>query len=181
VAVYGLRGDFHDITSGSNGYSAGPGYDFATGLGSPRADSLIPDLVGYTASTALPPAFPPPSTPGSGAWWWLNTKPIHFTTGDGVALAAPSASPSGIVTTAIDTQSLTDSASSNSESSAIDPASSSLRLNDAVWLQNAKDSADDSVNFSRRNRLTQAVNADVASAVLDTFFAQLSGAAISAG
>jgi hypothetical protein len=39
--------DFHDITSGSNGaYTAGPGYDEVTGLGSPAANSLIPDLIG---------------------------------------------------------------------------------------------------------------------------------------
>ena len=34
--------------SGSNGYySAGPGYDFVTGLGSPLANSLVPDLKKY--------------------------------------------------------------------------------------------------------------------------------------
>jgi hypothetical protein len=39
-------GDFHDITSGNNGaYSAGPGYDEVTGLGTPLANLLIPDLV----------------------------------------------------------------------------------------------------------------------------------------
>ncbi|HEV8067517.1 MAG TPA: PKD domain-containing protein [Planctomycetaceae bacterium] len=36
--------DFHDETSGYNGYSAGPGYDLVTGLGSPVANQLIPDL-----------------------------------------------------------------------------------------------------------------------------------------
>jgi streptogramin lyase len=36
---------FHDITSGSSGtYSAGPGYDLVTGLGTPHADQLIPYL-----------------------------------------------------------------------------------------------------------------------------------------
>jgi hypothetical protein len=38
--------DFHDITMGSNGYQAGPGYDLATGRGSPIASKLVPDLVG---------------------------------------------------------------------------------------------------------------------------------------
>jgi len=32
---------FHDITSGSNGYEAGPGWDAATGLGSMQADTLL--------------------------------------------------------------------------------------------------------------------------------------------
>jgi sugar lactone lactonase YvrE len=45
-AMYSLpAADFHDITSGNNGgYSAGPGYDEVTGLGSPRANLLIPAL-----------------------------------------------------------------------------------------------------------------------------------------
>src|SRR5205807_737888 len=30
--------DFHDITSGSNGFAAGPGYDLVTGRGSPVAN-----------------------------------------------------------------------------------------------------------------------------------------------
>jgi subtilase family serine protease len=44
--------DFHDITSGNNGeygdggYNAGPGYDLTTGLGTPVASSLVPDLAG---------------------------------------------------------------------------------------------------------------------------------------
>lgn len=41
--------DYHDITSGTNGTcgaicTAGPGYDFVTGLGSPQANLLIPAL-----------------------------------------------------------------------------------------------------------------------------------------
>jgi subtilase family serine protease len=39
--------DYHDITSGSSGgvCNAGPGYDLVTGLGSPKANTLVPDLV----------------------------------------------------------------------------------------------------------------------------------------
>jgi kumamolisin len=38
--------DFHDITSGSNGYSAVTGYDLATGWGSPNSGtSLIADII----------------------------------------------------------------------------------------------------------------------------------------
>ena len=51
-ALYGHSGDFHDITVGSNtlagspvaGFNAGPGYDFATGLGTPNVANLINDL-----------------------------------------------------------------------------------------------------------------------------------------
>jgi kumamolisin len=38
--------DFHDITSGSNGYVATVGYDLATGWGSPNQAGLINDLTG---------------------------------------------------------------------------------------------------------------------------------------
>jgi len=42
--------DYHDITSGENGTcgalcTAGPGYDFVTGVGSPQANLLVPALV----------------------------------------------------------------------------------------------------------------------------------------
>jgi subtilase family serine protease len=38
-------GDFYDVTTGSNGYPATVGYDRVTGLGSPVANRLVPDLV----------------------------------------------------------------------------------------------------------------------------------------
>jgi hypothetical protein len=45
--LYGLpSSDFHDIVSGGNGqYSARSGYDLVTGLGTPRADRIVRDLV----------------------------------------------------------------------------------------------------------------------------------------
>jgi subtilase family serine protease len=44
--------DYHDITSGTNGScgaqcTAGPGYDFVTGIGSPQANLLVPALVAH--------------------------------------------------------------------------------------------------------------------------------------
>lgn len=41
----GYATDFHDITSGSNGNPALPGYDLVTGIGSPQGNNLIPALV----------------------------------------------------------------------------------------------------------------------------------------
>jgi kumamolisin len=41
--------DFHDITSGSNGYAATSGYDLATGWGSPNGAALINALSGPVA------------------------------------------------------------------------------------------------------------------------------------
>lgn len=51
-AVYTIGGgsnyhtDFHDITSGNNGFGATPGFDLVTGWGSPNGAALINDLVG---------------------------------------------------------------------------------------------------------------------------------------
>ena len=38
--------DFHDITSGSNGFSATVGYDLVTGWGSPNGPALVNALAG---------------------------------------------------------------------------------------------------------------------------------------
>jgi hypothetical protein len=45
---------FHDITTGSNGFSARPGYDLATGLGTPIVSTLVPLLAGTTIPAGLP-------------------------------------------------------------------------------------------------------------------------------
>jgi hypothetical protein len=64
--------DFHDITMGYSGgiplEFAGPGYDLATGLGSPIANKLVADLIsGSGSSTPGPTPTPPPSpTPPPG-------------------------------------------------------------------------------------------------------------------
>ena len=42
---------FNDVTTGSDGNAAGPGYDLATGLGSPVVNTLVPDLAGTAAVT----------------------------------------------------------------------------------------------------------------------------------
>ncbi|MCI4329229.1 MAG: PKD domain-containing protein, partial [Thermoplasmata archaeon] len=42
---------FHDVLQGSNGYSAGPGWDPVTGIGSPIASQLLPAL---SAGTVVP-------------------------------------------------------------------------------------------------------------------------------
>ena len=52
---------FHDILTGNTGlYSAGPGYDLVTGIGSPRAQNLLPALAAFgTVSTAQIAVQPP--------------------------------------------------------------------------------------------------------------------------
>jgi hypothetical protein len=46
--------DFHDVISGYNGYNAGSGYDLVTGLGTPVANLLIPDLAGTSIDYTVP-------------------------------------------------------------------------------------------------------------------------------
>ena len=47
-ALYSLpQSDYNVITSGSNGYTANAGYNLVTGLGTPVANLLVPDLVAY--------------------------------------------------------------------------------------------------------------------------------------
>ncbi|HTU23304.1 MAG TPA: S53 family peptidase [Gemmataceae bacterium] len=55
-AIYQMPStNFHDITTGNNGtYSAGPGYDLVTGLGTPIANLVINSLVSYDASSWQP-------------------------------------------------------------------------------------------------------------------------------
>jgi subtilase family serine protease len=53
--------DFHDITSGSNGFAATTGYDLATGLGSPNGAALISALAGSAATPGFSLAASPTS------------------------------------------------------------------------------------------------------------------------
>ncbi len=47
-------GSFHDITTGNNGsISAATGYDLVTGVGTPNAQLLVPDLVHWSEVTSL--------------------------------------------------------------------------------------------------------------------------------
>lgn len=65
--------DFHDVTSGSNGYSATTGYDLATGRGSPIANKVIADLVGSGTTTTTSPT-PTPTTTSPGGKKKVNGK-----------------------------------------------------------------------------------------------------------
>ena len=48
-ALYSLPpSDFNSVTTGSNGYNAAAGYNLVTGLGTPQANLLIPDLISYS-------------------------------------------------------------------------------------------------------------------------------------
>ena len=47
--------DFNDITTGSNGYSATPGYDLVTGLGTPKANLVVSGVLAANGVTANSP------------------------------------------------------------------------------------------------------------------------------
>ena len=55
-----LQENYHDITAGSNGYSAVAGYDLVTGRGTPVANILVPSLLNIIpiASDTTPPTTP---------------------------------------------------------------------------------------------------------------------------
>jgi hypothetical protein len=105
--------DFNDITTGSNGYPAGRGYDLVTGLGSPRADRVVAGLVaahggkGATSSLTGRPALAigasphdiiiitssPTTTSGSGTG---STNGSGSTSSTGSGSGSSSASATGI-------------------------------------------------------------------------------------
>jgi subtilase family serine protease len=88
--------DFHDITSGSNGYKATTGYDLVTGWGSPNGANLINALVGPAGPSFTLSASPSTLSVAQGS---SGTSTITVTPVDGfsgsVTLAA-SGLPSGV-------------------------------------------------------------------------------------
>ncbi len=89
--------DFHDVTSGSNGYSATTGYDLATGWGSPNGAGLINALAGTTVTAGFSLSASPTSLSilqgGSGSSTITSTVTGGF--GSAVSLTA-SGAPSGV-------------------------------------------------------------------------------------
>ena len=54
--IYALpSADFHDITSGNNGYAAGTGYDLVTGRGTPIVNLVAEGLAGTTTTPSTAP------------------------------------------------------------------------------------------------------------------------------
>src|SRR5207245_3149074 len=87
--------DYHDITSGNNGYPAAAGYDLVTGRGSPLAQRIAADLVGVSSHFGV--STPPAATAGSGFSVTVSaldqnnnlisnySGTVHFTSSDGTA------------------------------------------------------------------------------------------------
>jgi len=92
--------DFHDITSGSNGYSATTGYDLATGWGSPNGSGLISSLAGSSSTPGFSLSASPASVPvvqgNSGQSTITSTVTGGF---DGVITLTASGQPTGVTVT----------------------------------------------------------------------------------
>ncbi len=76
-ALYSLpSADFHDIVTVTNPTSAslqaGPGYDEVTGLGTPVANLLVPDLVSYEIASQVVVSTQPPSSVTAGRGFGLS-------------------------------------------------------------------------------------------------------------
>ncbi len=66
ATLYSNPQDLNDVTSGSNGHSATVGYDLATGLGSPKAASVVTALTNATLLSNDISQGSAPSSSGSG-------------------------------------------------------------------------------------------------------------------
>jgi subtilase family serine protease len=75
--------DFNDVTTGFNGYSATPGYDLVTGLGTPKANLVVSGVlaangVATTSVSATPTPTPTPNpTPTSTPTHHTTTRTTH--------------------------------------------------------------------------------------------------------
>ena len=74
-ALYSLpSSDFHDIVSGNNGDPARPGYDLASGLGTPVANLLVPALASYGLASRATIAIEPPTSVVAGGTFSLAVQ-----------------------------------------------------------------------------------------------------------
>jgi hypothetical protein len=86
-------GDFHDISSGSNGYRVTTGYDLATGLGSPVANKLIADLIRSADSAPAPSSSGTGSLKTGAASWGRWSEPLSPPGGSDAQITAVSLLP----------------------------------------------------------------------------------------
>ena len=93
--------DFNDVTTGNNGFAAKPGYDLVTGLGTPKADLLVPDMTAYQLASKMAVTFQPPSSVIAGASFGIVVS-AEDTFGDvdtgfnGTATLSLSSNPGGV-------------------------------------------------------------------------------------
>ena len=89
--------DFHDITSGSNGYSATTGYDLASGWGSPNGSGLITALAGSSGGSGFSLSASPSSVTVAQGNQGTSTITSSVTGGfNGTISLSASGQPSGV-------------------------------------------------------------------------------------
>jgi hypothetical protein len=112
--LYALpKTDFHDITSGFNGYSATAGYDLVSGLGTPRANLLVTGLL---------------------AAHGVSTGAATTTTAVAVTLSTSSTHHSTVVTSSSSNGSTSGGGSSSSSNSSSSPVAAGTTTAVAVFV-----------------------------------------------
>ncbi len=89
--------DFNDVTTGNNGFAAGPGYDLVTGRGTPKAALVVNDLIGAFSVAS--------STPANGST--VSTAPTDFAISFSAAYASSSVAASDFLVNGIAANSFT--------------------------------------------------------------------------
>ena len=88
--------DFHQETTGYNGYSAGPGYNLVTGLGSPIANQLILDLDNTVAPVSGPLTYEVPEGQAGIIQVFQNGSTIEVLNNSTIVASAPRAETTAI-------------------------------------------------------------------------------------
>jgi subtilase family serine protease len=168
--VYKLpASDFHDIVSGTNGNLAGPGYDLASGLGSPVANLVISGLIAFNGSSIVSSTHAAVNN-STGSFYFFNKMKLDDGTGADSSAAAVDAAPDAVVDA-----SLADAAFSSDAYSAAQFDSGAVSSAGALQYDNAVssafDSSDDGTSVVHRSHGLH--DADVAGndAALDDYFA----------
>jgi hypothetical protein len=184
AALYTLpRADFHDIASGSNGYSATSGYDVASGLGSPIANLVIRDLVAFGGSTNFTQSAATTTSRGGGwwVWWWgggfilFDAAPASGGTMAGGATMEGGATQSIGTAGDIAAPAGKSTAGADAVLSASPSTVSPLADGEAPPVSGAiqPDSSSDAIVLHRIKHLTP--GSDAGNAAADAFFASLEG------
>jgi hypothetical protein len=191
--VYKLpSSDFHDIIAGNNNYAgalfpnqgfnlgitgnaAGPGYDLASGLGTPIANLVIRDLVAFNGSTFVTPTRVATSIQSTGINYFPSKIKSMTADGgsDGSAGMISVADASDGTVAANDSNSLGRLSVADDNADLAVLPTGSLRLSDSTALQFASDWQDDGSSLSHHSHGIHDTDADYSDAALDNIFAEI--------
>jgi subtilase family serine protease len=120
---------FHDVTGGFNGYHAGPGYDLVTGLGTPVANVLVPDLLaasGIKVSSPTAPAASSTSPQGGSGQHLVVVSSASNSSGTSSGVSGSATNPGAALPTGILAASATASTSTGQSLAALPAQGSGL-------------------------------------------------------